>query len=84
MRLREDVLLPRGIPEAAITLLALLIATGAILGLLGSHPKYTHHCHEDEFQYVTPRGLECYPVDDLVMEPPRGRVVVEDYDCCGR
>ena len=35
----------------------------------------THHCHEDEYQYVTPQGLTCSPIDG-----GESRVVAEQYE----
>lgn len=48
------------------------------------HNLYTHHCHEDEAQVVTPFGLACVPLDnitDLTTEQFDGlRVVTTEYE----
>lgn len=44
---------------------------------------FTHHCHEDEAQVVTPFGLACVPVDNITDLRPEQfdgmRVLGEDY-----
>lgn len=48
-----------------------VLAMGALILAL---TRPVHHCHEDEYQLVTPAGLACHPIDDGAL-----RVIADDY-----
>ncbi len=56
---------------AGALLAAIIAVTALIVSFGGFDAGYPgpHQCHEDEYQYVTPDGLACVPIDN-VGEPP--------------